>query len=166
MDSSWTSATAQVNLNDPTGCHIPPPSATANNNEVLYTHVQRTVGNFLRSHSDCLVCVTGDFSSTSTQISPSIFRQRCSLSPIIKVLTRDTGILDWFLTNNPKCWSPPCQLPKISTSHHFTVLIQPVMPAAKPAKRLVTFCDAQDSAIRSFGCWTTTFSWDRFYSIA
>ena len=106
-----------------------PPRATANYNEVLYAHVQRTFYSFMKSHKDCLVCVTGDFNSTSTHISPSIFRQRCSLSQIIKVLTRDTGILDWFLTNNPKCWSPPCQLPKIST-----VLIKPVTPAAKPAK--------------------------------
>ena len=42
------------------------------------------------------------------------------LTQIIKVLTRDSGILDWCLTNRPKTMSEPKQLPKVGRSDHYS----------------------------------------------
>ena len=90
-----------------------PSRASTEDNNALYSHVQETVDWFLRLYPEALVCVTGDFNPASTNISPVVFKRMSGLTQIVKVLTRDTGTLDWCLTNSPKCLSDPKQLPKI-----------------------------------------------------
>lgn len=84
-----------------------PPHATAEDNNSLYQHVRETVDSFTLNHPDCLVYLTGDFNPASTNVSPEIFKRSCGVTQTVKVLTRDTGILDWFLTNSPKWFDDP-----------------------------------------------------------
>ena len=74
-----------------------PPRANAADDNNLYNHVQSVVDNFLRTHPDCLLWIFGDFNSNSTNISDCYFKRAIGLTQIVKVLTRDTGILDWCL---------------------------------------------------------------------
>ena len=138
----------------------PPPRATGNDYKVLCTHVQRTVDPEISPRLSSLCDRWLQFNIYSHII--------FNFPPEMQSVTDYQGAYQrhWFFTNNLKCWSPPCQLPKNITSDHFTVLIQPVTLAVKPAKRLVTFHDTRDSAIKSFGRWMTAFSSDHFYSIA
>ncbi|XP_048590589.1 uncharacterized protein LOC125573834 [Nematostella vectensis] len=142
-----------------------PPHASAEDNNMLYSHVQETVDRFLRSHPEALVCVTGDFNPTSTKISPVPFKRSAGLTQTVNVLTRDTGTLDWCLTNNPKCLQVPKQLPKIGRSDHYGVLIQQAPPSQKGVKCTITKRDTRDSALRGFGSWITSFSWDEVYCL-
>ena len=80
------------------------------------------------------------------------------------MLTRDTGILDWCLTNHPKLLSEPKQLPKLGSSNHYCVLVQQG-PHTKVSKRTISRWDMRESAINSFGRWLTSFSWDPFYRL-
>ena len=111
-----------------------PPYATAQDNNDLYNHVQATVDLYSSEHPECLICVVGDFKPNSTNISPAPFKRMCGLTQIVKVFTRDTGILDWCLTNSPKVFSSPKQLPKIGASDHYSVLVAPVIPSSRPSK--------------------------------
>ena len=141
-----------------------PPQATANDNNKLYDHIQKTVDLYLLDHPDSLVCIVGDFNPNSTNILPASFKRGCGLTQTVKILTRDTGTLDWCLTNQPKMLSTPKQLPKIGSSDHYCFLVQQGPPRAKSSKRTVTRCDTRDSRIRKFGQWITSFSWHEIYS--
>ena len=79
-----------------------PPHTTAEDNNVLYNHVQKTIDCFLLKYLEAFVCLTGDFNPSSTNTMPSVFKCLCGLMQIVSVLTRDSGIQDWFLTNFPK----------------------------------------------------------------
>ena len=83
----------------------------------------------------------------------------------MKGLTRDSGTLDWCLTNSPKCLSDPKQLPKIGRSDHYCVLVQQVPSTQKRGKRTIIKRDTRDSALRGFGRWITSFSWDEVFSL-
>ena len=73
-----------------------PPHATAEENNVLYQHVREAFVSFTLNHPDCLVYLTGDFNPASTNVSSEIFKRSCGLTQTVKVLTHETGILDWF----------------------------------------------------------------------
>lgn len=107
-----------------------PPHATAEDNNILYRHVRETVHSFTLNHPDCLVYLTGDFNPASTNVSPEICKRSCGRTETVKVVTRDTGILDWFL-NSPKWFDDPKQLVKIGTSDHYGVLVRQIKSRAK-----------------------------------
>ena len=127
------------------------PQATADDNNTLYNHVQETVDCFLKQYPDALICIIGDFNPNSTNISSPIFKRMTGLTQIIKVLTRDSGILDWCLTNRPKTMSEPKQLPKVGRSDHYCVLIQQTTNCSKHVKRTTSKRDTRSSRIRDFG---------------
>ena len=137
-----------------------PPYATAKDNNNLYNHVQATVDLYSLEHPECLICVVGDFNPNSTNISPAPFKRMCGLTQIVKVFTRDTGILDWCLTNSPKVFSLSMQLPKIGASDHYSVLVAPVIPSSHSSKLTLLRRDTRPSHIRDFGGWITSFVWD------
>ena len=139
--------------------------ATAQDNNDLYNHVQATVDLYSLQHPECLICVVGDFNPSSINISPAPFKHMCGLTQIIKVFTRDTGILDWCLTNSPKVFSLPKQLPKIGASDHYSVLVAPVIPSSCPSKLTMLRRDTRPNRIRDFGGWTTSFVWDNLYTL-
>ena len=89
----------------------------------------------------------------------------CGLTQIVKVFTRDTGILDWCLTNSPKVFSSPKQLPKIGARDHYSVLVAPVIPSSRPSKLTMLRRDTRPSRIRDFGGWITSFVWDDLYAL-
>ena len=144
-----------------------PPQSTVADNEKLVIHIQRNVDSYLRGHPDSLVCVLGDFNPNSTNISPITIKRMCGLIQTVKVFTRDSGILDWCLTNSPKLMSAPKQLPKIGSSDHYCVLIEPCLPKDHiKVPRPTTFIrDSRDSCIREFGRWMTSFSWHDLYQL-
>ena len=104
-----------------------PPRAVADDNNMLYDYIQNTVDTYLVDHPDSLVCIVADFNPNSTHISQRRFKHQCGLSQIVEILTRDTGILDWCLTNLPKLMTPPKQLRKIGSSDHYCFLINKVL---------------------------------------
>lgn len=74
---------------------------------------------------NALVVITGDFNLLSTGLKPKDLTQLNDLKQIVKFKTRDTGTLDWFLTNRPAIFQL-FQLPKIARSDHFTILAKPI----------------------------------------
>ena len=76
-----------------------PPVSCQEDNLRLLRHIQENVDQFLRDHPEGLVLVSGDFNPTSTGITELTTKRVTGLTQIIKVLTRDTGTLDWCLTN-------------------------------------------------------------------
>ena len=84
----------------------------------------------------------------STNISPVPFKRYSGLSHIVKVLTRDSGILDWCLTNNPKILCEPKQLPKIGSNDHYCVLLGPTPQVVQPTKRTIMRRDTRASRLR------------------
>ena len=139
-----------------------PPKATSDDNTRLYIPIQSVVDSYMRDHPDCLVWIVGDFNHTSTNISASHFKRTCGLTQIVKVLTRDTGILDWCLTSHPKPFLSPKQLQKLGSSDHYCFLVPPgILPAQLPIQRTYR----RDSCIRAFGAWITAFSWCDLFSL-
>ena len=112
-----------------------------------------------------MIYVVGDFNPNSTNISAPTFKRRCGLTQTVKIPTRDTGILDWCLTNRPKSLSTIKQLPKIGSSDHYCFLIEQNTSSIKPTKRSVKKRDLSNSRILEFGRWITLFSWDEVFSL-
>ena len=113
-----------------------------------------------------LLC--GVFNPTTTRLSERSTKQTTGLSQIINILTRDSGILDWCLTNRPKLFSPVVQLPKIGRSDHFVVMISPcdVPPSAKErSKKVINKRDLRPSRLRDFGNWITQQRWEGVLSL-
>ena len=143
-----------------------PPEATSSDNDVLYNHIQQTVDEYSLKHPDCLVWISGDFNPSSTNFSAAVVKRMCGLTQSVKVLTRDTGILDWLLTNRPSLTSDPVQLPKIGRSDHYCILVKRHVdkPTLEPHKHTVTRRDMRPSRLREFGRWITSHLWTEFYS--
>ena len=141
-----------------------PPRATADDSNMLYDYIQNTVDTYLVDHPDSLVCIVGDFNPNSTHISQRRFKHQCGLSQIVETLTRDTGTLDWCLTNLPKLMAPPKQLPKTGSSDHYCFLIKQ-SPVVRPIndREVISGRDTRDSRIRDFSQWITSFSWQEVY---
>ena len=76
-----------------------------------------------------------------------------------------SGILDCCLTNSPKVFSLPKQLPKIGASDHYSVLVAPVIPSSCPSKLTMLRRDTRPNRIRDFGGWTTSLVWDDLYTL-
>ena len=98
-------------------------SCGADDNRALLQHLQVNTGSFLQQHPEGLILRTGDFNPASTGLSLHETTRITNLSQIIKVLTRDSGILDWCLTNRANLSTSPKQLPKLGTSDHYTISI-------------------------------------------
>ena len=164
MGAVATYSPTQGHFLDSSRHYLPPPSASAEDNAKLYEHVKTMVDSYTLRHPECLGLVTGDFNPTSTNIAPTPFKRSCGLTQIINVLTRDSRILDWCLTNKPKAFCAPSQLPKLGSSDHYCVLIKQG-PRGQTTKQTITRRDTKASCIRAFGSWITTFSWDALFAL-
>ena len=135
-------------------------SCAADDNVALIDHIQKVSEAFLLKHPDGLIFVNGGFNPTATGISERSVKLRTGLSQITKVLTRDTGTLDWCLTNKLKLFRDPEQLPKIGRSDHYTVLIKPCesLPGHNHSKKDFWSRDLRTSSLHAFGRWITNIS--------
>ena len=100
-----------------------PPYIGAVENLVLLHLIRNNVDSFLSQHPDGLPVFCGDFNPTKG-LTKQQTKNSTGLTQLIKILTRDTGTLEWCLSNRPKSFAPPLQLPKVGTSDHFTVMIK------------------------------------------
>lgn len=139
-----------------------PPSSNAQENELLLDHLQSNIDQFLIKHPDSLVIITGDFNPSGTNLKVSKLTGKLGLSQIIKVKTRDSGVLDLCLVNKPKLFQKPRQLPKIGSSDHYAIIIDPVVNV----RRKLTIHqpnyqqEMKESNIRDFGQWITVKNWN------
>ena len=110
--------------------------------------------------------IIGDFNPNSTGLSPAETKRYTGLTQIVNVLTRDTGILDWCLTNKPNLFNSPKQLPKLGSSDHDTVSITPQLSntCAKNTNYTVFKRDLRPSRIRDFGRWITQQDWQNVFN--
>ena len=129
-------------------------------NIILQQHIQRNLDNLLVNQPNALVILTGDFNPTSTGLKSKDLTQTNHLKQLVTFKTRDSGILDWFLTNRTGLFELS-RLPKIASSDHFTILAKPLLG---PKKNKVTkkniSRDMRDSAWREFGRWITQKDWN------
>ena len=90
---------------------------------------------------------------TSTGLNEHFVKHKTGLTQIIRVLTRDNGVLDWFLINKPKFFQPPLQLSNFGQSDQNVVLVKRNSPTmnAKAAKKTIMRHDLRESAIIAFG---------------
>ena len=130
-----------------------PADATSEDNDVFYKHIQDTVDQYskvpwypgLLKYPECLICMFVDFNPTSTTFSASKLKRMCGLTQSVKLLIRDSGILDWCLMNRPRLMSSPVQLPKIGKSDHYTILVEKRQceNTCKPHKKSATRRDTR-----------------------
>ena len=127
-----------------------PPDSCQEDNLRLLRHIQENVDQFLRDHPEGLVLVSGDFNPTSTGITELTTKRVTGLTQIIKVLTKDTGTLDWCLTNRSKLMASPKQLPKLGKSDHYSVFIFPAQSptVSKNTKKTIEKRDLRPSRLR------------------
>ena len=94
---------------------------------------------------------------TSTGLNEHFVKHKTGLTQIIRVLTRDNGVLDWFLINKPKFFQPPLQLSNFGQSDQNVVLVKrnSATMNAKAAKKTIMRHDLRESAIIAFGRWKT-----------
>ena len=139
-----------------------PPSSTVEDNQCLLQQIQDNVDSFFRDHPEGLIFICGDFNPTSTRITELAVKRATGLSQIVNVNTRNSGTLDWCLTNHPKLMDCPKQLPKLGSTDHYTVLIHPPQSSSTPKKTKIAVArrDLRTSRIRDLGQWITQQSWD------
>ena len=102
-----------------------PATSSTQENQRLLHHIQDNVESFFCGHPEGLILICGDFNPTSTRLTESVMKCVTGLTQIVKVKTRDSGNLDWCLSNRPKLMASPKQLPKLGTMDHYSVLIYP-----------------------------------------
>ena len=141
-----------------------PPSAKAEDNELLIEHVNSNVDSLLNKYPDALIVLTGDFNPNSTNISLSTLARGCGLTQLVKVPTRGNNILDWCLVNKPKLFDEPVQLPNIGSSDHFSILINPSAPNSIIRERHVYKREMKDSNVRAFGRWICNDPWSGVFN--
>ena len=142
-------------------------SSGAEETATLLDLIHRNFDSFLCKHPDGLAVVCGDFNPPSTGLMEKLLKQATSLAQVVKVLTRDTGILDWCLTNMSKLFDPPQQLPKLGTSDHCSVLIQPSSTPPVGMSSSVNALSKRDlrpSLVDAFGRWITQIDWRDLYN--
>ena len=136
-----------------------PPTSTAEENQRLLHHIQDNVESFLRDHPEGLILIYGDFNPTSTRLTELVTKRVTGLTQIVKVKTRDSGTLDWCLSNRPKFMASPKQLPKLGTTDHYSILIYSSQASAtsKNTKIFVERRDVRASRMQDFGRWSVTY---------
>ena len=128
-------------------------------NAALRDHVQTNLDTLLVKHPNALAIITGDFNPTSTGFNVKDLTHANNIKQMVKFKTRDSGTLDWFLTNMPNLFDLS-QLPKIGASDHFTILARPVTPSLNSrTNRKVRVRDMRESAWRPFGRWMLEKDW-------
>ena len=144
-----------------------PATNTAEENQLLLHLIQDNVESFLRDHPEGLIFICGDFNPTSTRLTELVTKRVTGLTQIVKVKTRDSGTLDWCLSNRPKLMASPKQLPKLGTTDHYSILIYPPQASAtsKNTKIFVERRDLRASRMRDFGRWITGFDWNTVTSL-
>ena len=100
------------------------PHFSAAENRVLTDHLMKNADQFLAKHPEGLIVICGDILKY-TGLSAQVVKRSMGLSQVVTVLTRDSGTLDWALTNKQSLFCPPVQLSKIARSDHYAVLIKP-----------------------------------------
>ena len=136
--------------------------STANSeieNAALRDHVQTNLDTLLVKHPNALVIITGDFNPTSTGFNVNNLTHANNIKQMVKFKTRDSGTLEWFLTNMPKLIGLS-QLPKVGATDHFTILARPVTSSlSSRTGRKVRIRDMRESAWRPFGRWMLEKDW-------
>ena len=128
-------------------------------NAALRDHVQTNLDTLLVKHPNALAIITGDFDPTSTGFNVKELTHANNIKQMVKFKTRDSGTLDWFLTNMPNLFDLS-QLPKIGASDHFTILARPVTSSLNShTNRKVRVRDMRESAWRPFGRWMLEKDW-------
>jgi hypothetical protein len=126
---------------------------------MLKEYIQKNLDEIMSSQPNALIIITGDFNPKSTGLKVKDITQGNQLTQLVKFNTRDSGILDWFLTNRPKlfCLS---QLPKIGSSDHYAILFKPADNTEYKSKiKKIKIRDMRDSAWRAFGRWMVQKDW-------
>ena len=141
-----------------------PPSAKADDNEILTEHINFNVDSLLNKYPDALIVLTGDFNPSSTNISLSNLARGCGLTQLVKVPTRGNNILDWCLVNKPKLFEEPVQLPNIGSSDHFSIMINPSAPNPVIRERHAYKREMKDSNVRAFGRWICNDPWSGVFN--
>ena len=119
------------------------PTSTVEENQRLLHNIQDNVESFLRDHPERLIFICGDFNPTSTLLTELVNKHMTGLTQIVKVKTRDSGILDWCLSNCPKLMASRKQLPKLGTTDHYSILIYPPQASAT-SKNTKIFVERRD----------------------
>ena len=133
-------------------------------NETLCHHICSNLDQLLNYHPNALIIVTGDFNTSSTGLKLKDLTHTNNLTQIVNFPTRDSGILDWFLTNRPDSFTLS-QLPKIGRSDHYSVLARSSVTSTKTNyTRKIKTRDMRDSAWRPFGRWMIEKNWSNVYN--
>lgn len=74
----------------------------ATENTALKDHLQSNLDTLLLKQPNALVMITGDFNPNSTNLCLNDVTRPNGLHQIVHFKTRDSSILDWFLTKKPK----------------------------------------------------------------
>ena len=116
--------------------------------------------NLLRKYPNALIVITRDFNPISTGLKQTYLTSTNNLKQLVTFNTRQSNILDWFLTNRIKLFTIH-QLPKIASSDHYTILAKHISTNTNDKKnKKVKQRDMKDSNWRAFvGRWMTTKDW-------
>ena len=142
-----------------------PTNYGATENLALVEHIRLNV--YLFSHPDGVIIISGDFNCPSTGLTERQVKHATGLAQVMKVLTRDSSILDWYFTNRPKLFFEPLQLPKIGRSDHFSILLESHSSQieSKTRTKVIYEQDVRDSRLRDFGNWITRQDWSEILSL-
>ena len=140
----------------------------ASENLALVEHIRLNVDLYLSSHPDGLAIICGDFNGPSTGLTERQVKHATGLTQVVKVLTRDSGILDWCFTNRSKLFLESVQLPKIGRSNHFAILLESrsSQVESKTRTKVIYKQNLRDSRLRDFGNWITRQDWSEVLSLS
>ena len=125
-------------------------------NVVLSNHIRSNLDGLLIKQPNALVVIAGDFNPTSTGLKLKDLTQSNNLKQIVKFNTRDTGTLNWFLTNRPAIFQL-FQLPKIARSDHVSILAELITSSTQTQViQKVRVRDLRESAWRTLGAGSLT----------
>ena len=129
-------------------------------NNILRDHIQKNLDTLPSKQPNALAIVTGYFNPTTTGLRQKAITQPNNLRQLVTFKTRDSGTLDWFLTNKPKIFNVS-QLPKIDSSDRNTILANPItLQQQKPSIRKIKTRDMRYSAWRAIGRWIIQKDWN------
>lgn len=138
-----------------------PTSNRESENIILRPHVQRNLDNLLVIQLNARVIITGDFNRTSTGLKLKDLTQTNHLiEQLVTFKTRNSGIPDWFVTNQHALFELSL-LPKIASSDHLKMLAKPFLgPRKNLATKKLKSREMRDSAWHAFGRWTFRKDWN------